>query len=241
MPLFVVATPIGDPEDLSPRAQRILIEADLIVGEEAKPTRRLLAPFGLQAKTIELLNEHSTAEDVQMLVEHCRSMRVALVTDCGTPGFCDPGAELVAACRSQGIPVHSAPGPSSLMTFLSLTGLRLDQFVFFGFLPRRPPERLTELKRLAQEQRAVVLMETPYRVHQLIDELSEHLPERPLMLGLDLSTTLERIVEGRPRAIKKMQLPPKPECVLMLLPILRTPHHSPPRERAGRSSSKSRP
>src|SRR6218665_2073060 len=113
MALFVVATPIGNPKDISEHALEILKTADLIVGEELKVLRQQLKAAGVQAKAMDQLNEPSKPADVQFLLEECRTKKVALVSDCGTPGFCDPGADLTKACHQNGIGVHAVPGASS--------------------------------------------------------------------------------------------------------------------------------
>lgn len=219
MPVYVIATPIGDMSDLSPRAREILTRVTLVIGEEAKPTRQMLSAAGLSQRPLELLNEHSSPEDLKRLVELCRNQEVALVSDCGTPAFCDPGADLVAACRRNKIPVHSIPGPSSLMAFLSVLGRRLDQFVFWGFLPRDPEARLKSLKALAQERRPAFVIETPYRLTRLLDEFSQHLPRHQLVLGLELSTANEQILEGRADQLKPLVAGKKAEFLLYIEPL----------------------
>jgi len=196
MPLFVVATPIGNLEDISLRARRLLGECQLVIGEEFKEADKLLKKLGLDKKPIEELNEHSTAKDWQDLVDHCANSTVVLISDCGTPGFCDPGAELVAACRAKGIPVHSVPGASSLAAFLSVCGQRLPQFWFRGFLPANREERALALKAVRNEPGPVVLMDTPYRLSRLLEELAAMDPARPATVALDLSTDQETVFTG---------------------------------------------
>src|SRR5947207_403646 len=118
MSLHLVAVPIGDPGDITQRAIATLAAADIVVGEERKEVSKLLKALGVQGKRMELLNEHSKDSDVTELAGFCRELKVALVTDCGTPGFCDPGARLVAACRSQNTAMTTVPGASSLMCLL---------------------------------------------------------------------------------------------------------------------------
>src|SRR5690606_24687967 len=126
----------------------------------------LLKKLGLQQKDIYLLNEHSTPKDVQELVELCSAKNVVLISDAGTPGFADPGADLVKACRAKKIPVTALPGPSSIGAILSLSGARVDEFVYRGFLPANREVRAKAIKFLAAEPRAVILLETPYRFRQ---------------------------------------------------------------------------
>lgn len=217
MALFVVATPIGDPEDISLRAKRLLSEADVIIGEEAKVTRRFLKSIGLNPQScIELLNEHTTEDSLNELVGLCAEKKVCLITDCGTPGFCDPGADLVRKCRERNIGVHSAPGPSSLTAFLSLAGKRIDQFVFQGFLPANTDLRKKVLKDIKSEKRPIILMDTPYRLRKLLDELCAFFPESAVTLGLELSKPREAIISGSPREVRSKLQMEKAEFILLL-------------------------
>lgn len=216
MPLYVVATPIGNDHDLSPRAKETLARCTTVIGEEFREASTLLKKHDIKDKKLEQLNEHSTPEDVQRLCDLCQEQEVALISDCGTPGFCDPGADLVAACRKRGIVIRSLPGPASLTTFLSLAGQRLDEFIFRGFLPANREERQRELKKLKAEPRAVILMDTPYRLTRLLEELSANLPDRNLTVGLDLSTEQENVVTGTASEVEKNLRGKKAEFILLV-------------------------
>lgn len=211
--LFLVATPIGDDGDLSSRATRLLLEADLVIGEEFRPLTTLLKRIGRPRKSappqarnaepsdIEVLNEHSKPDDVKALADRVTKIHkaggfTALVSDCGTPGFCDPGAPLVQEVRRRGFRVSSAPGASALMCLLSLAGHRLDQFVFRGFLPASREERDEALKTIVRETRATVLMDTPYRLEKLLTELAAVMPGRRAILGCDFTAANEAVYEG---------------------------------------------
>ncbi|MGE4132729.1 MAG: SAM-dependent methyltransferase [Bdellovibrionales bacterium] len=194
MPLFVVATPIGNSEDFSLRALRLLREADLVVGEELKVLRQTLKAAGVQARATDVLNEHSDVKDIQQLVDQCRELTVVLVSDCGTPGFCDPGADLVSACRKAGVPVHGVPGASALMTLLSVAGVRVDEFLFAGFLPAKMEVREKRLRELAGEKRALILMETPYRCEKFVADLAATFATRLCVVGLNLTSDSERLI-----------------------------------------------
>lgn len=202
MPLFVVATPIGNAQDFSLRALATLKGADLIIGEELKVLRQTLKAAGVQGTALEELNEHSGAEDIAHFVRECQTKNVALVSDCGTPGFCDPGAELVAACAKAGITVTPLPGPSSLMTLLSVCGVRLQQFLFYGFLPAKTELRAQALNELRRETRSFILLETPYRCERLIEDLQKSFAHHECVLGLDLTGPGEQILRGRCKDLK---------------------------------------
>ena len=202
MALFVVATPIGNAGDLSPRAREILAAADLVIGEDMKPLRQILKAAGVQARALDQLNEHSGPADVEHLTERAANETVALVSDCGTPGFCDPGAELVDACHRRGIKVHAVAGPSSLMALLSVAGVRLESFTFAGFLPAKSELRARAWREVLGEKRPVILLETPYRCDRLVEDLRTHAGDRYCVLGLDLTQATEVVMRGLGRELK---------------------------------------
>lgn len=214
--LWVVATPIGHPDDLTLRAHKILGEAELIICESTKEASKLLRHHGITGKTYEVLDEHSKPDDVKALAKMCVSKNVALVSDCGTPAFCDPGADLVRECRKLGVEVRPLLGPSSLMGLLSLAGARLDQFLFRGFLPAESEERRAAWLALKKETRPVVLMDTPYRLKKMLAEIEEHFPQRRIVLAKNISAENEQIWEGRPRDLRERNGDDKAEFMLLL-------------------------
>ncbi|MGE3683861.1 MAG: SAM-dependent methyltransferase [Bdellovibrionales bacterium] len=218
MPLFIVATPIGNPLDFTLRALETLKAADLIIGEELKVLRQTLKAAGVSGKTLDQLNEHSREVDFKHFVEECKVKRVALVSDCGTPGFCDPGAELVAACAQAGVKVHAVPGPSSLMALLSVSGVRLSEFVFSGFLPTKAGPRAKALAELRRERRPCVVMETPYRCERLVDDLARELGGRRCVLGLNLTQENERVIRALGRDLPAHGPYENAEPVVLILP-----------------------
>lgn len=214
--LWVVATPVGDPNDLTIRALEILRTCDVVICESTKETSRLLRHHQITGKAYEVLDEHSKKEDLNHLVNLCAKKTVALVSDGGTPAFCDPGADLVKECRRQGIEIKPALGASSLMGLLSLAGRRLDEFVFRGFLPAATEERRKALKDLQKEKRPVVLMDTPYRLKKLLAEMEEFFPQRRLFLVRDLSLPNELFLEGKASDLRKRCGDDKAEFMLLL-------------------------
>jgi 16S rRNA (cytidine1402-2'-O)-methyltransferase len=218
MALELVATPIGHPGDITLRAIDALKSADIVVGEERKEVSKLLKSLGIEGKRLELLNEHSKEDDVRELLELCRQSRVALVTDCGTPGFCDPGAKLVAACRKEGLVSSPLPGASSLMCLLSVSGTDMRQFLFRGFLPAEREERSRALRELSREPRPVILMDTPYRLAKLLAEMSALWPERRVLLGMNFTQPGEEIIEGGLKDVRAKVGERKAEFILALFP-----------------------
>jgi 16S rRNA (cytidine(1402)-2'-O)-methyltransferase len=189
--LFLVASHIGNPEDMSQRALKALKMADIVVGEEGKTVARLLHDNRI-TKKLEELNEHNESQQTGALLTLLQQGKtLALVSDAGTPLFADPGAQLVRRCIEKGIPVKAVPGASSIMTALVTSGLPMDSFVFAGFVSREPAERIQELKRLADEARTVVLLETPYRLVPLLEAARQIMPSRRAYLGCNLTMEAE--------------------------------------------------
>lgn len=185
--LNLVATPIGDLNEISMRALETLKASEIIICESTKEASRLLKAHGITGKKYELLSEHTTPQELKHLALLCRDHNCALVTDCGTPGFSDPGAELVSLCRKQGTLIRSILGPSALMGLLSLSGEMLTEFYFKGFLPANTEDRKKSIAALKSEKGALVIMDTPYRLKKTIEELSMAFPNRKALLVLNLS------------------------------------------------------
>lgn len=194
--LYVIATPIGDVSEISQRALDILKTCDIVICESTKEASKLLRAHGISGKTYEVLDEHSKPDDKEALAKLCADKTVALVSDCGTPGFCDPGADVVRLCRQKGIPVKSVLGASALMGLLSLSGQRLDEFVFRGFLPAETESRGRALKELTKEKRAIIIMDTPYRLKKTLGDMKNHFSNRKFLLTLNLSQEDEKVLEG---------------------------------------------
>ena len=203
MSLYIVSTPIGHPKDLSFQAQEVLSQADVFIVEDLKSARRFLKlqKISFQGKPIELLNEHSTLEDVDNLLQQCQHQKVALISDEGTPCFCDPGVGLVALCRKKKVKVYTVPGASCLMCFLAGCGVSLKQFFFQGFLPRQTQERKKRLEELSKLSHPVLIMDTPYRLVKTLKEVS--CLWGFCVLGLDLTTENEEYFYGHPQDIEQ--------------------------------------
>ncbi len=162
--LYVVATPIGNLEDISARALRILGGVELVAAEDTRHTRKLLNHFGLTTRLLSL-HEHNEAQRAAELLETLRSgASVALVSDAGTPCISDPGFRLVAACRDAALPVEAVPGPAALTTALSVAGLPSDRFTFCGFLPPKPSARRRALEELIGREETLIFYEAPHRL-----------------------------------------------------------------------------
>jgi 16S rRNA (cytidine1402-2'-O)-methyltransferase len=195
--LFLVATPIGNWEDITLRALKVLKEVDLVVFEERREGSRLLRHYGIDKPT-ESLNEHNEAAATQVILSRIQSgASVALISDAGTPVFSDPGQTLVKRAIESKITVVPVPGASSLMAALVVSGFPLREFVFGGFLSPKKERRLAELHLLKCEPRTIVLMEAPYRLVQLMRDISEVFGStRRVCVAFDLTLPTEKVFHG---------------------------------------------
>jgi 16S rRNA (cytidine1402-2'-O)-methyltransferase len=202
--LFVVATPIGNLQDLSPRAAACLREADLLLAEDTRHTRKLLDACGIVREApVESLHEHNERARVPGLVARLHDgASVALVTDAGTPLMSDPGAVLVTAAAQAGIDVVAVPGPCAAIAALSIAGLPTDRFTFEGFLPAKPVARREALQRLAHEPRTLVFYEAPHRLEEtLADMASVFGAERVAAIARELTKHFESSYRGTLQAL----------------------------------------
>jgi 16S rRNA (cytidine1402-2'-O)-methyltransferase len=188
--LFVVATPIGNLEDITLRAIRTLKEADLIAAEDTRRTAKLLAHYEIRRPVVSL-HEHNEYREAPRLVERLKSGdAIALVSDAGTPGIADPGARLVAAARDAGVRVTPIPGPSAVTAALSVAGIAADQFVFMGFVPRSGAAREEWIAELAADPRAAVFFESPHRIERTAQDLVSRV-NRPITWFKELTKVNE--------------------------------------------------
>jgi 16S rRNA (cytidine1402-2'-O)-methyltransferase len=195
---MLVATPIGNLGDLSPRSIETLAAAELICCEDTRRTGRLLQAAGVSGKRLAVCNEHTERRCAgEVVAVLARGGDVALVTDAGTPGISDPGELLVRAVLDAGYEVSTVPGPAALVAALVSSGLPTARFVFEGFLPRGGPQRRRRLGEIAGEQRTVVLYEAPHRVLRTLGDLAEACgPDRPVVVARELTKLYETVVRG---------------------------------------------
>lgn len=220
--LVVIGTPIGNLEDLSPRARRALAEAHVVACEDTRRTRALLSAAGVPVagKRLLAVHEHNEAEkaaEIAGLVGGGR--RVALVTDAGMPAISDPGERVVAAAAAAGLRVEIVPGPSALVAALAASGLPSARFVFEGFLPRKGPARRRRLAELAAERRTAVLYEAPHRVRATVEDLAGACGEqRPVVVARELTKVHEDVWRGTlgGAAARLAAVPARGEFVIVL-------------------------
>lgn len=195
--LYLVGTPIGNLEDISPRALRILGEADLIAAEDTRHTRQLLSRFGLSKPLMSYFQHNQTGREGEILALLREGKTVALVSDAGMPGISDPGTQLVEAAVREGITVIPIPGPSAVVTALSASGQPTERFVFEGFLPRTGKIRKERLQALAKEERTIVLYESPHRLTDTLRDLKDVLGNgRPITIARELTKVYEEFWRG---------------------------------------------
>jgi 16S rRNA (cytidine1402-2'-O)-methyltransferase len=194
--LYVVATPIGNLEDISLRALRVLKECDAIACEDTRQTLKLLSHFELQKRLVSYHEHNEITRAAEMIIELEQGAKVALVTDAGTPAISDPGQRLVSLCLRHGIEVVPIPGACAFVTALAASGMAIDEFTFVGFLPSRPTERRKRLRALAGEPRTLALYEAPHRLLDTLEDAIEILGNRPGVIARELTKVYEEFVRG---------------------------------------------
>ncbi len=213
--LYIVGTPIGNLEDLTPRAARILAEVSLVAAEDTRVTRRLLSHLGIRPRTTSF-HQHNWREKMDGVLAELAEGDVALVTDAGMPGISDPGSELVVAAAEAGFNVEVVPGPSAVTAALSLSGFSGDAFLFLGFLPRRKIDRLAALREASMSAVPLVLFEAPHRLRATLADLDTVFGGRQLAVCRELTKLHEEVFRGAAaQALDHFTLP-RGEVVLVV-------------------------
>lgn len=216
--LLIVGTPIGNLEDITLRALRILREADMIAAEDTRRTRKLLSHYDIHTPLVSY-HEHNKQTKTPKLVSKLKEgAAIALVSDAGMPGISDPGRELIARAIEEGIRISVVPGPSSILSALVLSGLPTGAFCFAGFLARKKGERARRLKELLAGEATAVVFESPNRLLALLETLAGLAPERKVAVGRELTKKFEQVIRASASDVvahfKEHQ--PRGECVVVI-------------------------
>jgi 16S rRNA (cytidine1402-2'-O)-methyltransferase len=216
--LYLVATPIGNLEDITVRAVRTLKECDVVAAEDTRHTGRLLKHLGISRPLLSYFQFNEARRSEEILDRLRRGEKVALVTDAGSPGISDPGERVVRAARAAGYGVESVPGPCALIAALTASGLPSGEFHFVGFLPHKRGQRAKKLVALKTLEGTLVLYESPYRVEKLLGELNEVFAGCTVVLARELTKKFEEFLRGTPaellEAVRRRSL--KGEFVVMI-------------------------
>ena len=194
--LYVVATPIGNLEDITLRAIRILKEANLIACEDTRQTQKLLQHYGIHKELVSYHAHNELTRAPELIIEMERGAKAALVSDAGTPVVSDPGHRLVALCLRHHIPVIPIPGPTAFIAALAASGLPTEEFLFVGFLPSRPGARRKAIDALKAEPRTIVLYEAPHRLVETLADAAEILGPRPAVVAREITKIHEEFLRG---------------------------------------------
>ena len=206
--LYVVATPIGNLEDISARALRILGEVDLIAAEDTRTTRKLLTRYELRVRMVSLFDANVRRRIPQLLRELGEGKQIALVSEAGTPVISDPGALLVRATAEAGHTVTPIPGPTAIAALLSVAGMPANKFTFLGFLPRKAGQRRKLIESIAEQPWTTVFYESPHRIIATLEALRETLGDRETVIGREMTKLHEEIFRGTlAEAIEHFQKP----------------------------------
>jgi 16S rRNA (cytidine1402-2'-O)-methyltransferase len=216
--LFVVATPIGNLEDITLRALRVLREAHLIAAEDTRRTARLLAHHGISTPTSSF-HEHNARQRLPGLLAALANGRsIALVTDAGTPGVSDPGVELVSACLRADIPVDPVPGVSAPLTAALASGFPMIPLTILGFAPHRSTDRKTWFATLAETKHTITFFEAPHKIHRTLGELATILGNRPIMAGRELTKLHQQFIFGTAATVLTSISEPRGEFTIVVGP-----------------------
>ena len=196
--LYLVATPIGNLEDITLRALRTLKECDTVAAEDTRRTGQLLRHFGIAKPLLSYFQFNEAKRSEEIIGRLQRGEKIALVTDAGSPGISDPGERVVRAAIAAGLRVESVPGPSALVAALTASGLPTDEFHFIGFLPHKSGQRRRQLERLQGIGGTLVFYESPYRVGKLLAELNELFADSQVVLARELTKKFEEYLRGTP-------------------------------------------
>lgn len=195
--LYIIATPIGNLEDITLRALRLLKEVDVIAAEDTRHTRKLLTHYGIPTP-LTSYHDHSETEKAPELIAQLQAGKnIALVSDAGTPCIADPGFRLVTAAAEAGLSVVPIPGPSMVTALMSVGGLPTDRFAFEGFLPAKRTQRRKALQDLRREERTLVFFESPHRVLEMLTDLEEICGDRRIVIGRELTKMFEELLRGK--------------------------------------------
>lgn len=217
--LYIIATPIGNLEDLTFRAVKSLNDADFIICEDTRVSGNLLKHYNI-SKQLVSLNAFNESTRIEQIISRLQSgEKAALISDAGTPLISDPGSRLIAAIRKNGITVVPVPGPSSLTAALSVTGFAIDEFLFLGFLPIKKG-RQKALRRIEEYESSAVIFESVHRISKLLTEVNELMPDRIMLVCRELTKKFEEIIEGKASELIKhfSENAPRGEFVIIFAP-----------------------
>ncbi len=219
--LYLVATPIGNLEDITLRALRVLRECDVVAAEDTRRSGQLLKHFQISKPLLSYFQFNEAKRSEEIIQRLLRGDKIALVTDAGSPGISDPGERVVQAAIAAGCRVESVPGSCALVAALTASGLPTDEFHFVGFLPHKSGQRRNKLESLKGISGTLVFYESPFRIEKLLAELSEILPECEVVLARELTKKFEEFLRGKPAELLTLvqKRPLKGEFVVLVAPL----------------------
>jgi 16S rRNA (cytidine1402-2'-O)-methyltransferase len=214
--LYLVATPIGNLEDITLRALRTLKECDVVAAEDTRRTGLLLKHFGISKPLLSYFQFNEAKRSEEIIERLRRGEKVALATDAGSPGISDPGERVVKAAIGAGFRVECVPGACALVAGLTASGLSTEEFYFIGFLPHKSGQRRKQLEAVSGIPATLVFYESPYRIEKLLGELGEIFPEREMVLARELTKKFEQFLRGTPLELQRQAKTLKGEFVVMV-------------------------
>ncbi len=216
--LYVVATPIGNLEDITLRALRVLREVAVIAAEDTRHTAKLLTHYGIATPTVSFHEHNTRSRTPELLLRLSRGESVALVSDAGTPVMSDPGVELINACIEAGVPVDPIPGANAHIAALTASGFATEPVTLLGFVPSKANDRIRWLSQLKPITHTVVFFESPHRIEALLRDIARLLGERPLLLARELTKAHQQLLHGTAHELVEQQINTRGEFTVVLAP-----------------------
>jgi len=218
--LYLVSTPIGNLEDITLRALRVLREADIVACEDTRQTQKLLHHFEITKRMVSYHEHNEITRGAELVIEMEQGATVALASDAGTPVVSDPGHHLVTLCLRHHIPVIPIPGPSAVLAALAASGLAVEEFTFLGFLPARAGDRRKRLETLRDERRTLIFYEAPHRIAEMLQDAAEILGARPSVVAREITKIHEEFLRGAlpELAARVVKQPPRGEMTVLIGP-----------------------
>jgi 16S rRNA (cytidine1402-2'-O)-methyltransferase len=202
--LYLVATPIGNLEDITLRALRVLKECDVVAAEDTRHSGQLLKHFGISKPMLSYFQFNEAKRGEEIIQRLQRGEKIALITDAGSPGISDPGERVVKAALKSGLRVEAVPGACALIAALTASGLATDEFHFVGFLPHKSGQRRKQLENLKSVSGTLIFYESPYRIEKILGELSEVFPEHDVVLAREITKKFEEFLRGKPAELLEL-------------------------------------
>lgn len=213
--LNIISTPIGNIEDVTYRAIRILTETEYIICEDTRRIAKLLKHYDIPKKILITYNDFNKKRTIPKILEIAKENDIALVSDNGTPTISDPGYNIINECRQNKISITALPGPSAFLTALTLSGFATDKFTFIGFLPKTKGKKEKTLEEIKSKKQTIIAYESPHRILKTLEQINKIMPDKQICVARELTKKFEEVLIGKAHEVLDKEIKPKGEFVLL--------------------------